>query len=95
QLGDDGYRQRALLADPPQWAVNALGEPPLSGPDRQRWAERAGELASYRGSQGVIDKHRALGPKPTEPCQRADWELARLSLLDQERSRYLERGLER
>lgn len=95
QLGDAHHRRNALLADPPRWAVNALGEPPLSGPDRGRWAERAAEAASYRDAHGVVDEQRALGPAPLEPAQRGDWELAQLSLLDQERSRDLERGLAR
>jgi len=93
QLGGSTRERRALLADPPEWAVNALGEPPLSGPDRRHWAEQAGELASYRGAHGVVDEQRALGPKPLEGPQRADWELAELSLFDQGRSRDFERGL--
>lgn len=95
QLGVDRNRRQALLADPPEWAVAALGPPPLSGPDRRRWAERAEELASYRDAQGVVDERRTLGPKPPEPARRREWELARWSLVDQERSRDLERGLAR
>jgi len=94
QVGN-GRDRRALLADPPPWATNALGEPPLVGPDRLRWAEQAAELASYRDAHGVTDEQSALGPKPERRLERRDWELARLTLLDQEQSLDLERGLTR
>jgi ATP-dependent exoDNAse (exonuclease V) alpha subunit len=86
---------QALLADPPQWATAALGEPPLVGPERQRWAERAGEIASHRNAHRVTDSRSALGPEPERDQQRRDWELARADLLDRERSADLERGLTR
>lgn len=90
-----GRDRQALLADPPRWATEVLGEPPLVGPDRQRWAERASEIASYRDAHGVTDERSALGPEPEDPRQRRDWELARLTLVDQEQSLDLERGLTR
>jgi hypothetical protein len=86
---------QALLAGPPQWATAALGEPPLAGPDQEPWAERAGEIASYRDSHGVTDNRRAFGPEPEREAQRRDWELARVNLFDQERSADLESGLTR
>ena len=95
QLDGPRRQQRALLADPPAWATGALGEPPLSGPDRDRWAEHAAGLASYREAHGVTDPSRALGPAPADPPRRRDWELARLSLLDHELSLEPERGLTR
>jgi len=91
----EGRDGQALLADPPLWATEALEEPPLIGPDRQRWAERAGQLASYRVAHSVTDERRALGPIPEGPRQRRDWELARLTLVDQEQSLDVERGLAR
>ncbi len=91
----NGRARHALLADPPLWATEALGEPPLVGPNRQRWADRAVELASYRDAHGVTDRRSALGPEPEHLSERADWELAQLALLGPEQSRDLERGLTR
>jgi hypothetical protein len=87
--------RQALLVDPPLWATEALGEPPLVGLDRQRWAERAVELASYRDAKGVTDERRPLGPEPESRRQRRDWELARLTLAYQEQSLDVEKGLTR
>jgi hypothetical protein len=91
----NGRDRQALLADPPPWATEALGEPPLVGPDRRRWAERAEDLASYRDGHGVTDERSALGPEPEGARQRRDWELAGLTLVDQEQSLDIERGLTR
>lgn len=84
---------RALLADPPLWATEALGQPPLAGQDRQRWAEQASHLVSYRATYGISDHADALGPRPVEPVQRRAWEVAQLVLLDHQRSLEIERGL--
>jgi conjugative relaxase-like TrwC/TraI family protein len=84
---------RALLADPPAWAVEALGEPPVAGDDRPRWAERAAHLASYRDAYHVTDEADALGPRPANQSQRRAWEVAQLALLDHQRSFDIERGL--
>ena len=91
----NGRDRQALLADPPPWATEALGEPPFVGPDRPCWADRAVELASYRDAHGVTDERSALGPEPQDPVRRRDWELARLLLLEPELSHDLERGLTR
>jgi conjugative relaxase-like TrwC/TraI family protein len=87
--------RQALLADPSLWATEALGEPPLIGPARQRWAERAGELACYRDAHGVTDQRSALGPEPEREPRRRDWELAHLVFLGPEQSQDLENGLTR
>jgi hypothetical protein len=92
-LGQDRDRARALLADPPAWAYNALGEPPLSGPGRRRWAERAQALATYRDAYGVTDHADALGPRPTDAVQVRRWELAQLTVLEHQRSLEVERGM--
>jgi ATP-dependent exoDNAse (exonuclease V) alpha subunit len=93
--GQDRATGRALLADPPAWACQTLGDPPLSGPDRRRWAERASVLASYRDSYGVTDDADAVGPRPADPMQRRRWELAQLAVLENQRSLEVERGLAR
>jgi ATP-dependent exoDNAse (exonuclease V) alpha subunit len=85
---------RALLADPPAWAIEALGEPPVVGDDRQRWAERAAHLASYRDAYHVTDQADALGPPPADRSQHRAWEVAQLALIDNQRSLDIERGLE-
>jgi hypothetical protein len=89
-----GHQQtRVLLADPPAWACKALGEPPVSGPDRDRWADRAAALASYRDTYGVTDEADALGPEPAEPGQRRRWEIAQLVLVERQRSLEMDRGM--
>lgn len=84
---------RALLADPPPWATEALGPPPLSGSDRAHWAGKAAQLASYRDTYGVTDPSDALGPEPTDSTHRQARQIAELALLDQQRTLDLERGL--
>ncbi len=83
----------ALLADPAPCLVDALGPPPLTGPDRDRWAERAARIDAYRHIY-AIDGPGPIGPRPDEPAQRRAWELARLAVLEQTRSLELEQGLE-
>jgi hypothetical protein len=87
-------RSRALLADPPLWASEALGPPPLVGSDRGRWAGIACQLASYRQVYEVTDPADALGPVPADAVQRRARETAELALLDRRRSLELEQGLE-
>ena len=83
----------ALLADPPAWAVEALGPTPLHDFDRQRWAERAACIDAYRDIY-AIDGPDPLGPQPDNQTQRRAWELARLAVLEQTRSLELEQGIE-
>lgn len=70
-------QRRALLADPPAWATEALGPPPPTGPQRGWWAEHAQQLAAFRDANGVTSPD-ALGPRPDDVAHRRDWELARL-----------------
>jgi hypothetical protein len=85
--------KRAFLADPPPWAIEALGPVPLGRPECQRWAERAGYLASYRDTHGITDATDALGPRPADALQRRDWDVAHLAVLENQRSLEIERGL--
>ena len=83
----------ALLADPAPWLVDAIGPPPLSGPDRDRWAHTAERIAAYRDVHNIADKTNALGPQPQTLDQRRAWELARLSIDQFQRSIELDQGL--
>lgn len=85
--------KRALLADPPAWAVEALGPVPLEHSERQRWAEQANHLASYRDAYGITGTTDALGPRPADLAQRRAWEVAQLAILENQRSLEIERGL--
>jgi hypothetical protein len=85
--------KRALLADPPVWAVEALGPVPLERSERQRWVERANHLAYYRDAYSITDTSDGLGPKPADVTQRRAWEVARLALLENQRSLEIETGL--
>jgi conjugative relaxase-like TrwC/TraI family protein len=83
----------ALVADPPAWAVGALGPVPLERSERQRWAERAAHLASYRNAYGLTDPNNALGLQPGDVTQRRAWEVAQLAVLENQRSLEIESGL--
>jgi hypothetical protein len=85
--------KRALLVDPPPWATEALGAAPLLRADRDRWAERAAHLSSYREAYGITGPDDALGPRPADATQRRAWEIAQLAVLEDQRSLDIERGL--
>lgn len=61
----------SVLADPPEWAVDALGPPPLWGVDRERWADTATRVAAYRHAYNPDQS--SPGREPTgrspEPCE--------------------------
>jgi ATP-dependent exoDNAse (exonuclease V) alpha subunit len=85
--------KRALVADPPAWAVEALGPVPLERSERQHWAERANHLASYQDAYGITDTNDALGPRPADVIQRRAWEVGRLAVLESQRSIEIEKAL--
>jgi len=62
--------ETALLADPGQHLLDELGPPPLTGPGRQRWAQTAVAIDTYRERWGITDPTRALGPEPQGAEQR-------------------------
>lgn len=82
----------ALLADPAPWLTDALGPPPLTGPERDRWAERAARIDAYRDIYAV-EGPDLLGPQPADPAQRRAWDLARLAVLEHDRTLELEQGI--
>ena len=57
---------RAVAADPPSWAIEALGRPPA--PDRPaeriEWENSAASVATYRELVGHDDQADPLGPPP-------------------------------
>ena len=87
------YERTALLADPPLWLVDTLGPPPMSGPDRDRWAVTAERIAAYRDIHQINDPTDALGPRPELPEQRRAWDLAELAIHQHQRSLEIEQGL--
>ena len=50
-----------LAEEPPQWAVEALGEPPTAPQERAAWERRAGTVAAHRELTGHDDDAAALG----------------------------------
>ena len=57
---------RAAAADPPNWAVQALGAPPTQDHVKARaaWEDRAASIAAYRELVGHEDEADPLGPAP-------------------------------
>jgi hypothetical protein len=84
----------AALADPAPWLLAALGPPPLHGPDRDRWAERAQRIAAYRDIHAVTGPD-PLGPETADDPQRRAWALARMAIDEHRRDLGLDLGLGR
>lgn len=83
----------ALLADPPAWAVEALGSPPVTGAERDMWSRHAARIAAYRDIYQITDPADPLGPRPEDPVRLRAWDLAHLSLHEHQRSLELDQGL--
>jgi conjugative relaxase-like TrwC/TraI family protein len=64
----------------PSYVLQALGPVPESTRGKRAWRHAAAELEQYRRSYQVIDPHRALGPEPRDPAQRADRQRARTAI---------------
>jgi hypothetical protein len=62
----------------PVWAVQALGELPEPGPERESWISAAGKIAAAREMLGWDHAGLALGAMPgtTSPEARAEWQNA-------------------
>jgi len=71
---------RSVAADPPRWAVEALGMPPASDSPTERisWETRAGSVAAYRELTDHTDEADPLGqpPKPGQVESYAAWRSA-------------------
>ncbi len=69
ELGDQ------LAADPPQWAVEALGPVPEDLAEATEWSRRAGAVAAHRELTGYDDAAEPLGsaPKPGQVETYASW----------------------
>jgi hypothetical protein len=97
-----GHRRQAIeaavLADPGQHLVDELGPPPVTGPARQRWAQTALAIDTYRERWGITDPTHALGPEPEGLEQRRQRQSIGLAVQQLRQSidltRQLETGLE-
>ena len=67
-----------LAEEPPQWAVEAFGEPPTAPQERAAWERRAGTVAAHRELTGHDDDATALGapPKAGQTEAYASWRAA-------------------
>ncbi len=69
-----------LAADPPAWALNAIGPVPdeTAQAARADWVQRAGTVAAHREATGWTHPEHALGRCPGihTPEKRADWHTA-------------------
>ncbi|MFC5888706.1 MobF family relaxase, partial [Kitasatospora aburaviensis] len=68
--------------NPPQWAVDRLGEVPEDRLAREDWVRRAGLVAAYREEHGYKAEHDAIGSAPPAGAVAANsaWEVARRAL---------------
>jgi hypothetical protein len=64
------------LATSPAWTRDALGERPKPGWERDRWDHAARTMARYRIEHNIVDPRNPLGPEPTDPAARVDYERA-------------------
>jgi len=62
----------AVEVDRPGYVLQELGPVPASIRGRRVWRQAAAEIEHYRRSYDITDPHRALGPEPRDPGQRAD-----------------------
>lgn len=85
----------ALLADPPDWALDALGLPPVTGTEREAWARNAARISAYRDIYQISDPTDPLGPRPEDPVQLRAWDLAHLTLQEHQRSLEFDQGISR
>jgi conjugative relaxase-like TrwC/TraI family protein len=61
---------RQLAGRPPQWALQAWGDPRGGSPAvRAEWERRAGIVGSYREAAGITDPAQAIGPVPSGQAQ--------------------------
>lgn len=65
-------RAAYAAADPPPYLHAAIGPRPPGQHDRNRWQQTAAVIEDYRLRWHVTGPHRALGPEPADPLQRAD-----------------------
>jgi hypothetical protein len=70
----------AVEQERPSYVLQALGPAPASTRGRRAWRQAAAEIEQYRRSYQVTDPHRALGPEPRDPAQRADRQRARTAI---------------
>jgi hypothetical protein len=72
ELGD------AALADPPNWALDALGPVPDDDDHRRAWRERAATISAHRELTGHTDDDTAIGapPAPGQAEAYASWRSA-------------------
>jgi conjugative relaxase-like TrwC/TraI family protein len=74
-------RRAAVLADPGPHLTHALGPPPLTRPERQKWAATALTVDDYR-TRHHITSPDPLGPRPPagQRDQARDWDHAQVAL---------------
>jgi conjugative relaxase-like TrwC/TraI family protein len=65
--------ERVSSADPPEYLLAALGPAPELLSARRRWQDTASAIGSYRERYAIDDRDRALGGRPDELRQRAEW----------------------
>ncbi len=70
------------VQDPPQWAIERLGDVPEDPLARADWERRAGLVMAYREEHGYDVEHDAIGSAPPEGAVAANsaWETARRAL---------------
>jgi hypothetical protein len=77
---DDRTRElgEEVLAEPPQWAIEAFGPAPETGTEQAAWVRKAGIVAAHRELTGQEDPTLAIGeaPKSGQVETYASWRAA-------------------
>jgi conjugative relaxase-like TrwC/TraI family protein len=71
-----------VAADPPQWALDRLGQLPSDQREQTEWVRRAGVIAAYRELRNIGEDSLSLGAAPPreQVFHRAVWQQAHTAL---------------
>ncbi|MFE2754007.1 MobF family relaxase [Actinosynnema sp. NPDC059335] len=70
---------RALVIEPPDWALVQLGPVPADDAARRQWVARAAAVGAYREMYGVDPEQMTIGPAPSrvqDPVKHVTWHRA-------------------
>jgi hypothetical protein len=90
----DELAERGLLS-PGAWARETFGERPDRPGAIEAWEKGVRRVAAYRAEHGITDPNAAIGPRPGNGRQQADWERVQREIERTERRLGRSVGVER